>query len=66
MSEAVSADRGKVGIEGLVTSSAEEVKRFLEEGEELLKKGELVQACEPIYARGLKHVKKLVKLINSL
>ncbi len=29
MSEAIPAGKGKVGIEGLVTSSAEEVKRFL-------------------------------------
>lgn len=44
MSEAVS--RGKVEIEGLVITSDEEIKRFLNEGEKLLEKGELVQACE--------------------
>lgn len=44
MSEAVS--RGKVEMEGLVITSDEEIKRFLNEGERLLEKGELVQACE--------------------
>ncbi len=42
MSEAISQSR----IEGLVITSGEEVKRFLNEGEKLLEKGELVQACE--------------------
>jgi hypothetical protein len=44
-----------------VTSSADEVKRFLEEGEELLKKGELVQACEKIYKTAEDAVKILAK-----
>ena len=59
MSEAVSADR--VEIEGLVTSSAGRVKRFLKEGEELLKKGEVVQACEKIYKAAEDAVKILAK-----
>lgn len=59
MSEAVPA--GKAVIEKLVVSSGEEVKRFLEEGEELLKKGEVVQACEPIYKAAEDAVKILAK-----
>ncbi|HJH27624.1 MAG TPA: hypothetical protein C5S37_12880 [Methanophagales archaeon] len=59
MSESVSA--GKVEIEGLVTSSAEEVKGFLKEGEELLKKGEVVQASETIYKAAEDTVKILAK-----
>jgi len=42
MSEAISQSR----IVELVITSGEEVKRFLNEGEKLLEKGELVQACE--------------------
>ncbi len=42
MSDAIPQGR----IEGLVITPIEEVKRFLNEGEELLENGDLVQACE--------------------
>lgn len=57
MSEAASHSR----IEGLVVTPVEEVKRFLKEGEALLEKGELVQACEKIYKAAEDAVKLLAK-----
>ena len=59
MSEAVS--QGNVEIEGLVITSGEEVKRFLNEGEKLLEQGELVQACEEIYKAAEDTVRILAK-----
>jgi hypothetical protein len=57
MSEAIPHGR----IEGLVITPVEEVKRFLNEGEELLEKGELVQACEKIYKAAEDAVRILAK-----
>ncbi|MCW3134711.1 MAG: PaREP1 family protein [Methanophagales archaeon] len=59
MSEAVSSDR--VEPEGVVITSVEEVKRFLNEGKELLEKDELVQACEKIYKAAEDAMKILAK-----
>ena len=55
MSEAVPAVKGEVGIEGPVTPSADEVRTFLEEGEEMLKK---TNSC--------KHVRRYTKLLRML
>jgi hypothetical protein len=63
MSEAVPADKGKVEIEALVTSSAEEVKGFLEEGEELLKKFHEERLDEEAVKWRLRHVVRLVNIL---
>ena len=57
MSEAISQDK----VEVLMSTSASEVKRFFNEGKELLKKGEVVQASEKIYKAAEDAVKILAK-----
>jgi hypothetical protein len=48
-------------VEGIVITSVEDVKKFLEEGKELLEKGEVVQSCEKIYKAAEDAMKILAK-----
>lgn len=49
------------GVKGVVILPVSGVKRFFEEGERLLKAGDVVQACEKIYKAAKDAVKVLVK-----